>query len=75
MRQINEILIDHPIEENNVFFYQLDVNNYFFLGCTHDSFQCVSGGCITGSSVCDGKMDCEDGSDELKCSKFNRQIK
>ena len=27
-------------------------------------FQCVSGGCVNSTWVCDGESDCSDGSDE-----------
>lgn len=35
---------------------------------------CDSGGCVPSSAFCDGKNDCEDGSDEnvAKCSKLSQ---
>lgn len=37
--------------------------------CTADQFQCRDGSCISNSSKCDQKVDCEDASDEMNCSK------
>ena len=34
-------------------------------------FRCASGQCISNSQVCDQKKDCEDGSDEDDCRKWN----
>ncbi len=38
--------------------------------CSADQFQCRDGGCISNSSKCNQKVDCEDASDEMNCSKF-----
>lgn len=38
--------------------------------CTPGQFMCqLSGTCVSIRSVCDGKEDCEDGSDELGCTE------
>lgn len=40
--------------------------------CTNSEFKCLTGGdCISLFSFCDDTPDCEDGSDELICGKFN----
>lgn len=41
------------------------------LGCTYDTcsaneFTCKNGACIWGTYICDGEMDCADGSDEAE---------
>ncbi|XP_046613235.1 basement membrane-specific heparan sulfate proteoglycan core protein isoform X7 [Neodiprion virginianus] len=36
--------------------------------CKYDEATCSNGDCIPKSSVCDNRMDCTDGSDELRCS-------
>ena len=44
--------------------------------CSEGYFQCKSGGvCITVDYVCDGEMDCMDGSDEWKCSENTGKCK
>lgn len=35
--------------------------------CTYDQFQCESGHCTSKTSVCDGRRDCQDASDEKNC--------
>lgn len=35
--------------------------------CSTNQFACTSGGCVSDDEVCDYKMDCEDGSDEVDC--------
>ena len=32
--------------------------------CSEDSFSCAGGGCLSWSFTCDGKRNCEDGTDE-----------
>ncbi|XP_055959260.1 hemocytin [Patella vulgata] len=40
--------------------------------CRPDEFQCSNGECITGSSRCDGIVDCYN--DELDCANFTRPV-
>ena len=39
--------------------------------CTKNSFKCVNDQCIHYTKICDGKMDCSDGSDEDLICKGN----
>ncbi|KAJ8705496.1 hypothetical protein PYW08_012542 [Mythimna loreyi] len=36
--------------------------------CSADEYACRDGSCVSLSSICDGNLDCFDGSDELACS-------
>lgn len=36
-------------------------------GCAGGSYRCSDGTCIDGSSLCNGRRDCYDGSDESNC--------
>lgn len=39
--------------------------------CTPSSVPCRNGeGCVSPENLCDGKPDCQDGSDEGDCSRF-----
>lgn len=37
------------------------------IGCSAHEFQCRTGECVDTRRVCDGRMDCLDGSDEAHC--------
>ena len=39
------------------------------LSCPRDDFNCDEDKCIDKSKKCDGKQDCEDGTDEHYCRK------
>ena len=43
-----------------------------YSGCTDDEFKCTTGNpnCINLQDKCNNILDCEDGSDELNCSKL-----
>ena len=43
--------------------------------CSVEQFQCRDGGCISNSSTCNQKADCDDASDEMNCCEFNSDFK
>ena len=43
-------------------------------GCSDDEFTCNDGSCVSMSVRCDGKMDCQDGTDEAKCKLFVKSL-
>lgn len=39
--------------------------------CSNDHFRCeIDGTCIPNTWLCDDHVDCDDGSDEIECSKL-----
>ena len=79
--QLNHIdLCEHSSHE-----YQYKVFEYYNIYTTSSSsgdmtcrdtdFNCESGGaCLPMDWKCDGDRDCDDGSDEVDCSKFNHAV-
>lgn len=47
-----------------------DLLNLTFSTCSIGSFQCTSGVCFPKSARCNGKVDCDDESDEEHCQSF-----
>ena len=41
------------------------------LRCLPNQFECRNGKCIRRAWLCDKVADCDDGSDELNCGKYN----
>ena len=55
--------------------FSIEYNVFYFfpanMSCDVEEFRCVkSQHCILKSWVCDHEYDCEDGSDEVNCSKY-----
>ena len=57
---------DTAIADKNGHLLVLDIKNCSVMKeCLFWEFECHRGGCINMADFCDGKVDCEDGSDEL----------
>ena len=56
---------------HHLFFLCIDVCDELFPEyhkCENDQFQCASGHCISNKTLCDGRRNCEDMSDEKNCN-------
>ena len=66
---LNPLHVLHEYNFYNNLLYPL------FSDCDNDTFNCASGvDCITMSSVCDGRLDCQDMSDEFGCGRLIKDI-
>lgn len=63
------MLNDNKLNQNSVFLFF-----NFFLECKPNEFACNSGGCVDRRLRCDGDCNCEDCSDDAKCSKYKIYI-
>lgn len=54
----------YSFENNLIDFFFLFVNGNTARQCRDDEYKCGNGQCIYGQQKCDGRRDCDDGSDE-----------
>lgn len=45
--------------------------DYFIDSCVPGEFMCADRACIPMKSLCDGTVDCVNGTDELGCGKYS----
>lgn len=55
---------------NNTFISGVDVTVPPIEACGLNEATCSNKQCILKTKVCDGELDCSDGSDETRCSMF-----
>lgn len=69
----NRGLSGHMIHSSGWTYYERKV---YSIDCSTNRFECPSGKCINQTSVCDGRDDCGDRSDEIVCqSQLDFQIR
>ena len=52
---------------NSYYFFNKLYNNKKKIACDIEEATCRNGQCIPRSGLCDGRIDCSDGSDESQC--------
>lgn len=59
---------------NNIIIPGIDVTARPPETCGYNEATCSNKQCIPKSKVCDGQIDCSDGSDETRCSMFKLSL-
>lgn len=72
----NRGLSGHMIHSSGWTYYEIKQSKVYSIDCSTNRFECPSGKCINQTSVCDGRDDCGDRSDEIVCqSQLDFQIR
>ena len=66
-------MISFPVFE--LFKHEFDIWFHYHSDCPKEAFQCNDGTCLSKGSVCNGRWECPDGSDESRCYKGKEPAK